>query len=71
MQAKSTSITGTMQVGEGRPDSLFLITAIAPYGDKNKIDITLLADHRHVSLQMDRESAIKMANRILNELGAE
>ena len=69
MHAKSVQVKGIMQVGSGRPDPLFLATAIAPYGDKDRLDLTLSADHRHIFLQIDRESAMALAKRILDELG--
>jgi hypothetical protein len=69
--AKGVQIKGTMQVGQGNEYPLFLGTAIAPYGNTEKVDIMLSADGRNVNLRLDRESAIALATRILSEVQAE
>jgi len=66
--AKGVKMVGKMQVGQGKVSPAYFATVIAPYGNTDKVDIGLASDDRHVSLTLDRESAIALAHRILDEL---
>jgi hypothetical protein len=65
---KTVPITGTVRVGNGKEIELRGMSAICHISDPGKVWITVTSHGRCVLLEVDWESALRMANRIIDEV---
>ena len=63
----AVKLTGTLQVGRGKPSPVYCCCT-DPKPDKTGTELLISADTRHIWLNLDRESALALAHRLIQEL---